>query len=685
MIVKELINPKSIVIVGGSNDVTKPGGKVLKNIIDNNFNGKIFVVNPKEKTVQNQQCFATVDELPEVDLAIISISSKYVIDAVKTLGYKKNTKAFIVLSAGFSEVNDEGKILEKELVKIIKEINGSLIGPNCMGVLTPFYAGTFAGPVPKLDKNGCDFATGSGATAAFILENGIKMGLTFSSMFSVGNSALIGVEDIIKYWDENFDENSAKTKMIYMEKIDKPDVFLKHCQSLIKKGCKIAAIKSGTSEAGSRAASSHTGALASSDLSVDALFKKAGIVRCYGRDELVLAASVLQHKELKGKRIAVITHAGGPGVMITDELSKGGFEIPHIEGEKANELLSKLFAGSAVGNPIDFLATGTAEQLGIIIDYVDDYFENIDGMVVIFGSPGLFDVSDVYKVLNDKMNTAKKPIFPILPSIVTAGKEVDYFLSLGRIAFFDEVNFAKMLSKVCSTNAPVVQNEFIENINKKNLIKDIIHTSNNGYLPPEKVKQLLNAVDIETPKEEIAKCESCAVSKANIIGYPVVMKVIGPVHKSDLGGVYLNVKTDEEVKINFNKLMKIEGATSVLIQSMLKGIELFAGASYEEKFGHNILFGLGGIFIEVLKDFKYVLSPAFKDEIKENIKQLKSFKILEGVRGQEGINIDKFAQIIENLSMLLAYTPEIKEMDINPLLGTKDKIVAVDCRIKIEK
>ncbi|GAH66317.1 unnamed protein product, partial [marine sediment metagenome] len=251
--------------------------------------------------------------LPNVDLAILAIAAKYCPNTVRILSAEKNTRAFIILSAGFGEENEEGARLEKQIVEIVKKVNGCLIGPNCIGFLNEHYHGVFTTPVPKLEPGGCDFISGSGATAVFIMESGMPKGLSFSSVYSVGNSAQIGVEDVLKYMDESFDPAiSSKVKLLYIESVEKPDLLLKHASSLIQKGCKIAAIKAGGSEAGSRAATSHTGALASSDMAVDALFRKAGIVRCFSREELTTVASVFKHKELKGKNVAIITHAGGP-------------------------------------------------------------------------------------------------------------------------------------------------------------------------------------------------------------------------------------------------------------------------------------------------------------------------------------------------------------------------------------
>jgi acetyltransferase len=684
MITNELLNPKSIVVVGASNDIEKPGGKILKNIIDGNFKGSLYVSNPKEDEIQGVKSYRNSSDLPQVDLAILAIAAKYIPDTVELLTQQKGTKAFIILSAGFSEESHEGKILEDKVVELINKVNGSLIGPNCVGILTPAHHSIFTLPIPKLDTKGCDFISGSGATACFIMEAGIPKGLTFSNVFSVGNSAQMGVEEILQYLDETYEEGiSSKVKLLYIENISKPALLLKHASSLIKKGCRIAAVKAGTSEAGSRAASSHTGALASSDVAVDALFQKAGIVRCYGREDLISVASVFMYPELKGKNIAIITHAGGPAVMLTDALSKGGLNIPHIENPKSQELLTKLFPGSSVANPIDFLATGTAEQLGTIIDYVDT-FDEIDGMAIIFGTPGLFKLYDVYNVLSEKMKTAKKPIFPVLPSTLTAKEEVEDFISKGWVNFPDEVTLGNALAKVYYTGKPMLNKSCTSHVDEA-LIRAIIDTSENGYLAPEAVQGLLDAAGIPRAGEAVVTTKEEAIAEATRLGYPVVMKVVGPVHKSDVGGVVLNVKGSDIAAKEFERMIQIKDTTAILIQPMLSGTELFVGANYEDKFGHLVMCGMGGIFIEVLKDVSAGLIPIGKPEATKMIRNLKSYKIIQGVRGQEGISEEVFAEVINSVSTLLTVAPEIKEMDINPLLGKKDKIVAVDARIRIEK
>ena len=685
MIRQELINPKSIVVVGASNNVQKPGGKILKNIIDHKYKGQLFVVNPGADIVQGIKSYSSVDELPEnIDLAILAIASHLCPDAVDILANKKGVKAFIIISAGFAEESKEGAMLEKRIVDTINSVNGSLIGPNCTGVFNTNYAGIFTTPIPEPNPQGCDFITASGATGVFIVDLCMVRGLPFSSIYSVGNSAQLGVEDILEYMDETFDPlTSSKVKLLYMENVKKPQKLLKHAQSLISKGCKIAAIKAGYSEAGSRAAASHTGAMITADIGVDALFKKAGIVRCYGRDDLVTVASIFMHKELTGKRLAIITHAGGPAVMLTDALSHSNLEIPPLKGEKAQELLSYLFPGSSVNNPIDFLATGTAEQLGIILDYCENEFDDIDGMVVIFGSPGLFPIFDVYNVLHEKMLTCKKPIYPILPCEIEVGEEVKDFISKGHVRFPDEVLFARGLISVFNTPKPQL-NIALPEIDK-NTIRNVIDNSDDGFLPPVMVSQLLDAAGIPRAKEIVVSNIQEIDSALREISYPLVMKVVGPIHKTDVGGVVLNVETKEQLLSEFARLMKIQDAKGVLLQPMLSGLELFIGGKKEGDFGHLVTAGLGGIFVEVLKDIQTALSPITFDEALTMIHNLKGYKLVKGVRGSKGVDENVFANIIQRVSALMTIAPEIAEMDINPLLGDGSNVIAVDARINIIK
>lgn len=686
MITRELIEPKSIVVVGASNNITKPGGKLLKNLIDNNFKGKLYVVNPGSDEIQGIQSFPSVNDLPMVEMAVLAIPAHSCVEAVEILATQKGTKGFIIISAGFSEESEDGRVLEQKIVKICEANNASLIGPNCIGIITYAHTSVFTTPIPKLKQMSCDLISSSGATALFIMESGIPKGLHFASVFSVGNSAQNGVEEILEFMDDVFNPaTSTRVKLLYVESIKNPDKLLKHASSLIRKGCKIAAIKAGSSEAGSRAAASHTGAMANSDLAVEALFRKAGIVRCYGREELTTVANVFHCKPMKGKRLAIITHAGGPAVMLTDSLENGGLKIPHIEDcEAKTKLKNILFHGSSVENPIDFLATGTAEQLAAVIEACDNDFENIDGMAVIFGSPGLMPVHDSYQVINEKMRTCKKPIFPILPSFVNVKEDTAYFISEGNVIFPDEVLLGKALTSILKADKPSEEKIFLENIDIPE-IRRIIDHAEDGFQSPETIHRLFAAAGIPMVREITVTKENAAIETAKKLGFPLVMKVVGPIHKTDVGGVVLNVHNMEAVQHEFKRLIKIKDTTAVLMAEMASGTELFLGAKYEDRFGHIILCGMGGIFVEVFKDVTSGLAPLTMCEAASMIKNLRAYKLIKGYRGHNGVSERKFAEIMVRLSTLLRFAVEIKELDINPLLGNGDKLVAVDARIRIEK
>ena len=680
MINRELINPQSIVVVGGSNNVHKPGGRLVRNLVDGKYKGELYVVNAKEDDVQGLKSYHSVHDIPETELAIISIPGPACPEVVDVLAKQKNVKAFIVISAGFGEETPEGAVLEERMLESINAAGASLIGPNCIGVMNMHYHGVFTQPIPEFH------ADGVGGTALFIIESALTKGLRFSSVWSVGNSKQIGVEEVIEYMDRNFDPVfDSKIKMLYIEQIKNPDKLLYHASSLIRKGCHIAAIKAGSTDVGKRAASSHTGAIASSDSAVEALFRKAGIVRCFSREELTTVASIFTLKEVKGKNCAIITHAGGPAVMLADALEKGRLNVPKLDGPLAVELKSKLYPGAAVGNPIDIIGTGTPEHLAAAIDFCENRFEDIDLMMVIFGSPGLVKLYDTYEVLHKKMEECKKPIFPVLPSIVTAGPEVKSFVKKGHVNFSDEVTLGTALSRVLNTPKPMSTDIQLYGVDVPEVRRIIDRLPGSGYLNPEEVRTLLKAAQIPLVEEFTSTDCDELVAFAKRVKFPVVAKVVGPVHKSDIGGVALNIRSEEHLIFEYERMMRLPDVTAVMVQPMLKGQELFLGAKYEDRFGHVVFCGLGGIFVEVLKDVSYGLSPLSYDETYSMIRSLRGYPIIKGTRGQRGVDERQYADIIVRLSTLLRFASEIKEMDINPLVATDRGLFAVDARIRIEK
>ena len=686
MINKQLLQPESIVVVGGSNNIHKPGGAIVRNLLEGKYAGELRVINPKEEEVQGIPAIHDVKELPPTDMAILVVAARFCPDYVEYLAKEKQVRAFIIISAGFGEETAEGAKLEQRIVDICNQYGCALIGPNCIGLLTRHHHSVFTKPIPHLTPRGVDFISGSGATAVFILESAVSKGLSFNSVWSVGNGRQIGIETVLEYMDENFDaERDSMVKLLYIENIADPDKLLYHATSLIRKGCRIAAIKAGSSESGSRAASSHTGAIASSDSAVEALFRKAGIVRCFSREELTTVGCIFTLPRFNGRNFAIVTHAGGPGVMLTDALSKGGMNVPPLPHDLAEELKEQLLPGSSVANPIDILATGGSEHLAAAIDFCENKLDNIDAIMVIFGTPGLVQLYSVYDVLHKKMLECKKPIFPILPSVNTAGEEVQEFLHKGHVNFSDEVTLATALTQVMRTPAPADQQVTIHGVDVPRIRRIIDGIKEDGYIAPALVHELLDSAGIPTVPELVSTSKQEVTDFAERCGYPVVAKVVGPVHKSDVGGVALNIRSRQVLEAEFDRMMQLPEATGVMVQKMLRGTELFIGAKYEKRFGHVVLCGLGGIFVEVLKDVSSGLAPLSLAEAQSMIHSLRGYKIIKGTRGQSGINERKYAEIIVRLSTLLRFATEIKEMDINPLLADAENVIAVDARIRVEK
>ncbi len=678
MIHRAVFSPNSLVVVGASKDTAKVGGKVLENILSSPFRGALYGINPQAAHVQGVPC-PTLDDLPNVDLAIIAVPATHIPMYMEELAARKQTRGFIVLSAGFSEMGPEGAALQKSLVDIADRYGASLIGPNCTGVLTRNYAGIFAGPIPELSSDGCDLASGSGATAAFLLEQGITMGVRFSQVITVGNSAQIGVEEVVAHWDESYvPGSSSRVKVLYMESITRPQKLLAHCISLIAKGCRICAVKAGSSSAGSRAASSHTGAMAGNDEFTEALFRKAGVIRCRGREELITVAAACMFPPMEGNRMAVVTHAGGPGVMLTDALSSWGIEVPKLAGSAVDELEKRLHHGSSVANPIDFLATGTAAQLGDILTVLEDHVPEIDAVSVIFGSPGLTDIDDVLEVLSRHVESSRKPVFPILPSTVTAKREIAAFISRGMPCFPDDVVFGDAIGRIRSVRK---LEHTISHVPHRICPLPELHPDDHGYLPPHEAAQLLDLAGIPRVQETWV---SILDDLDDVdIPFPWAMKGIGIIHKSDSGAVVLGIRDGDAARKAAQDILAIPGITGMLIQEMAEGMEFFCGVSRDDQFGHMLMAGLGGVFVETLKDTASELVPVQHSEAEAMLRRLRSWPIIQGVRGQPGLDRDGLIDIMVNVSSLVSCIPEICEMDINPVMVSAHGAVSVDCRIRL--
>jgi acetyltransferase len=669
MLPHELFFPSSIAVVGASNDIHKPGGKVLANILAGSFDGTVYPVNPRTSPIQGLPALTHPADVPPVDVAILAIPAEAAVQAVTEM---ERTRNFIVLSAGFSESGDAGKEPEERLKAHIDHRRGCLIGPNSIGIMNSHYCGVFTEPVPRFDARGCHLITGSGATACFIMELAIPRGVRFSSVVSVGNSAQTGIEDVLAFLDETAAAHSnPHLILLYMERIDRPGLLLRHARSLSRKGWRIAAIKAGSSDAGSRAASSHTGAMASPDVFVDALFQKAGIIRCAGRQELVDAACALQTASHVGERFAVVTHAGGPGVMLTDALSKNGFDVPHLKGPRFSELLTRLHPGSSISNPIDFLATGTAEQLGHIIDTVGSEAV-IDSIAVIFGTPGLVSIDDAYRVLDLKIRERRKPIFPVLPSTLTAHREMSEFISRGHAYFPDETAMAHALAQVART-PPAGPDVSISN--RRHVF------TRAGWLDTDHTGKLLSEFGIATAPYAVVDDADNVLSAVRRIGYPLAMKAEGILHKSDTGAVCLNIMTEGEALRMFDRLQK--HTDRVVVQKMMTGTEIFCGAVYEPGWGHLVSVGPGGIFVEYMRDIQSALAPIDDNEAMGMIRRLRGRSLLKGARGRPAVDETALAQLIVRIGQLVSACDRIVELDLNPVMADGNRLIVVDARIRV--
>lgn len=685
MLHKKLLNPSSIAVIGGSDRLDHIGGSVLKNLIDRKYNGDLYVVNPKKEKVQGIRSYHDVAALPQTDLAIIAISADSALPIVKELLKNKGTRGFIVYAAGFSELDKNGARLEHEIARTIKKSGGSLLGPNNIGMINHHFAGVFTRPLPIIDSKGVDFISGSGATAVFTMEAATQIGLTFSNVFSVGNSAQIGVEDILEHLDHTFVPGESSTvKMLYMESVNNPLKLLEHARSLRNKGCMISALKAGVTEKGKAAAASHTGAMVNTDQFVQALFDKAGIIRCNSRYELLYTAAILQITKTKPSRFAIVTHAGGPGVLLTDMLTQNKIEVPDLDEHHKLALSEWLSHGAATKNPIDILATGTAEQLEKVLTYCQKDIDEIDSIAVIFGSPGLGSVKEAYTVIHNQIQKRGKPIFPLFPSVVNAKEEIESFIEKGHLAFYDETLFGLCISRidVASVPEPEIPSGMVRNFPK---IRSLVDRASKGFLDTEQAFELLTLSGISVPKQAFVSSALQLFDAVSNLSYPVVQKTVGPGHKTDAGGVILHIQNTEQLQQHFKILMDKTKSEGVLVQEMIRGKEVFIGAKYEEGFPTLLLCGAGGTYIEALGDRQFALVPIGPKEAGDMVKKLKMYPVLKGMRGDPPCKMEAFHKAIVNISWLLQLVPEIVELDINPLIINKDSITAVDVRICISK
>ena len=679
-----LFHPRSIAVVGASGDPLKPGGRVFKSILEHGYQGALWPVNPKAVEILSVPAYPSVAALPGIpDLAIIAIPSRMVLAAVAELA-ERGVGATIVLTSGFGEKDDAGKAVELEMRRIADQAGMALVGPNCSGFLTTSYKGKFAGIVPQLPGGAVDFISGSGATVDYVMEAAVGRGLSFGTVLNLGNSVQLGVEDLLALYDDNYSQSSARILLLYMEAVKKPQLLLRHARSLRAKGCTLAAIKSGTTAAGSRAAASHTGAMATSDTAVAALFDKAGIIRVDGRGDLIDVACVLRAARGRtvGRRMAIVTDAGGPGVMLADELARHGIEVAPLGEETRGELARVLPPESSLNNPIDALPSRTAEQIGAILHTLGSREGGrLDGVAVLTGDSGLSDNGAIYEAIARAMESCPVPVYPVLSSLASCRGKIDVFTAEGKVFFPDEVALGRALGRVAQlTVANGEDTSQHPPFYDLSLLGELLRDKQ-GILSPPTVRQVLQAAGFPLPQERIVTGPGELHDACRHLGFPLAMKVIGPLHKTDVGGVRLGIGDEEAARQVCQELLAVPGASGVLLQPMVEGLEVILGVSREGDFGHLLMFGLGGIHTEVLRDVRFALAPVDAIEARTMIDGIRGRLLLDGVRGQAGMSVDGLVDLLVRLGRLVCDFPQITEIDLNPVKGCGERLLAVDARI----
>jgi len=692
-------NPKSIAVVGASRHKGKVGYEIISNLLKAGYEGKIFPVNPNAETIENLPCFPDLESIGEIpELVVIIVPAKIVPDVMRQCA-KVGAKSVIIITAGFKEVGEEGRELEQQVVQIAKQAGIRVIGPNCLGVIAPANKlnASFGGDLPAPGSIGYLSQSGALLTAVLDIANASNVG--FSKLVSFGNKADIDELDIIKALGSD-----SQTRVIagYLESISDGNTFVREAEQISHQK-PILLMKAGGTSAGAKAASSHTGSLAGSEIAYEAAFARAGIVRCGSIKTQIDYAQAFATQPLpKGDRVVVITNAGGAGIMAADAIEREGLKFANLSEKTIEKLRGGLPPAANLYNPVDVLGDALADRYEFAINTVIED-DNVDIILVLLTPQAMTESAATAEVV---VKTARqRGTKPILACFLGAGKVADAvrILQRGGIPQYDSpesaVNTIKAMTdyvRWCSRPKRVVK---LFPVNRRKVEAIIERHLRQGIreIPENESKEILEAYGFVTPKGAIATSAEQAVNIARQIGYPVVLKIWSPdiIHKSDVEGVQLGLRNDKEVRDAFDLMMyripkKVPDARiiGVLVQQMCSGgKEVILGVKRDPHFGPLMMFGMGGTMVEVLRDVSFYLAPLTADEAKQMLMSTKTYKMLEGVRGEEAVNIDGLAEGLQRLSQLVTEFPEIQEMDINPYIvgpvGTTP--IAVDARISVEK
>ena len=697
-VLDKIMKPKSIAVIGASTKPKTIGSEIMQRLRDYKFNGSIYPVNPKGGMIEGFQAYTSIEEVPgEVDLAVIVVNAKFVLDTIDQC-HRKGIKGLCIITAGFKETGKEGAELEAQLLQKVRDYGMRCVGPNCLGVLNTNDSvrmdATFAESLPV--KGDIGFVSQSGALGGGILNILKDLNLGFAQFVSIGNQADINAETMLEYWENDDD---VKQILLYMESIQNPQNFRKLASRITKKK-PILALKAGRSAAGASAASSHTGSLAGADKAAAALLHQSGVIREFSLKNLFANAKAFSNCPIpKGNRVAIITNSGGPGIMATDAVCESGMQMAKITDETKEKLRSFLPSAASVKNPIDMIASAPIEHYKQTLETVLQD-ENVDMIAVIYlPFLGLKDIDVAQALMEIK---AKNPQKPIIGVFMTTS---DFFVKISNM----EVNMpfymyaeeaAEAMTRLDQQRQWMekpqgsVPSYSVDKAKVEAIIKNSLKEGRDQLTTLESI-DVLEAYGIRACKYGLATNEDEVAKLGNQIGYPVVMKMTSKTtsHKTDVGGVVVNIKDEEQLRSEYKALLQrleakglLEGLEGVIIQEMVKGSrEMVCGIATDPQYGPMMMFGLGGVFVEVMKDVTFRIAPLTDNDAMDMIKSVKAYKLLEGARGTTPAQIGQIQETLLRLSQLVSDYKFIDELDINPLLISEKtgEGIAVDGRIKV--
>jgi len=694
-----IFSPKSVAIIGASNVVGKIGRETIHDILLAGFSGKVFPVNPKVSVVHSIKAYSTVMDVPDaVDLAVVIVPKELVKIVAKQCG-EKGVKGLVVISAGFSEVGPEGKKREQELLKIVQQYGMRMIGPNCFGIVNTdpgvSLNATFGKVNPKCGRIG--FITQSGAMGEAIMNHAGRLGIGFSVVASIGNKADMSSNDLLSYFR---DDPNTDLILMYLENFGNPRNFTKIARE-VSKVKPIVAVKSGRTKLGAKAASSHTGALAGMDVGVDALLEQTGVMRVDTVQELFDVATALSKQPIpKGNRVVVVTNAGGPGILATDALISNGMEMPRLSPATIKKLRTFISEEASFSNPMDMVAGAGAREFKLTLDAVKKD-KNFDTIVSIFVPPVTIDQMEVARNIHLSLEDSDKTV---LACFFGAGDEpegMEYLKAHNIPVYIYPEAAAKTLAalsqyrKWLNKKFGKYRNFKVDNQRVQDIIEAVISRGENTIIGEDAI-DVMKAYGIPAAEYRYAHSAKEAVGVANSIGYPVVMKIDSPslIHKTEAGGVVVDLRTAKEIRDAFEQLAKRAGRLkknerfSVILQQMVVGaIETVVGMTTDPSFGPLVMFGLGGIYVEVMKDVSFHAIPVSDRQAREMIRSIKSYPLLTGFRGAAPVDMKILEETILRLSQLVKDFDCFSEIDINPFMASPDRSMckAVDARFVIGK